>query len=349
MHAALLLWLIVGWGLQHDPLPFEVTEISVVSGEEFEAIVRATTPDAVTDTPSLAIDPAVEDAPPVAPEVSDENVTLTEPEVVEVPVEEAPPPAPLMPLDEDVEVADTIPQLPDFQPPSAPDLPPSDAPTPREAPRIAPEPISAPPEDALIDDSVQESAEPSETAEAETNAEPVEATAPEEATTEIVTEAETPSGAPETTILPRARPARPAPPTDQPETSNASDVASAVADAVAEETASAPVPSGPPMTGAEEDAFRRSIARCWNVDVGAEWTRVTVTVGFSLSQEGRIEGDIRLVGATGGSDEQARAAFQSARRAILRCGASGYDLPADKYDRWRDVEVTFDPSTMRLR
>jgi len=68
-----------------------------------------------------------------------------------------------------------------------------------------------------------------------------------------------------------------------------------------------------------------------------------------LSQEGRIEGDIRLVGATGGSDEQARAAFQSARRAILRCGASGYDLPADKYDRWRDVEVTFDPSTMRLR
>lgn len=349
MHAALLLWLIVGWGLQHEPLPFEVTEISVVSGEEFEAIVRATTPDAVTDTPNLAIDPAVEDVPPVAPEVSDENVTLTEPEVVEVPAEEAPPPAPLTPLDEDVAVAGTIPQLPDFQPPSAPDLPPSDTPTPREAPRIAPEPISAPPEDALIDDSVQESAEPSETAEAEADAEPVEATAPEEATTEIVTEAETPSGAPETTILPRARPTRPAPPTDQPETSNASDVASAVADAVAEETASAPVPSGPPMTGAEEDAFRRSIARCWNVDVGAEWTRVTVTVGFSLSQEGRIEGDIRLVGATGGSDEQALAAFQSARRAILRCGASGYDLPADKYDRWRDVEVTFDPSTMRLR
>ena len=39
----------------------------------------------------------------------------------------------------------------------------------------------------------------------------------------------------------------------------------------------------------------------------------------------------------------------SARTAMLRCGASGYDLPADKYDQWREVEITFDPSGMRLR
>ncbi|MDO7707324.1 MAG: energy transducer TonB, partial [Loktanella sp.] len=42
-------------------------------------------------------------------------------------------------------------------------------------------------------------------------------------------------------------------------------------------------------------------------------------------------------------------AFQAARRAILRCQSGGYQLPADKYDQWKEVEITFDPSGMRLR
>ena len=350
MHAALLLWLIVGWGLQHDPLPFEVTEVSVVSGEEFEALVRATSPDAITDAPEMIADPVVEENSPAPPEQTEETVRIVEPEVAPTPTEETPPPQPLVPPDQEVDVSDTVPVLPDFQPPSAPDLPPSDTPTPREAPRVAPEPIAPPPEDTAIDDLVQESSEPSDVSEAEAEAEPVEATAPEAATTEIVTEAETPSGAPETTIRPRARPVRPSPQPQPTETVEEDAVSSALADAVSDNAEDGPViPSGPPMSGAEEDAFRRSIAQCWNVDVGAEWTRVTVTIGFSLTREGRVDGEIRLVNAQGGDQTQSNAAFQAARRAVLRCGASGYDLPSDKYDRWREVEVTFDPSTMRLR
>jgi hypothetical protein len=41
-----------------------------------------------------------------------------------------------------------------------------------------------------------------------------------------------------------------------------------------------------------------------------------------------------------------RAADESARRAILICGQRGYNLPAEKYDAWRDVVVNFDPSEM---
>ncbi|MFN3146875.1 MAG: hypothetical protein ACE368_17275 [Paracoccaceae bacterium] len=58
---------------------------------------------------------------------------------------------------------------------------------------------------------------------------------------------------------------------------------------------------------------------------------------------------IRLIDFSGGSDAAARQAFEAARRAVIRCGARGYDLPADKYEQWRDIEMTFNPERMRIR
>jgi len=34
---------------------------------------------------------------------------------------------------------------------------------------------------------------------------------------------------------------------------------------------------------------------------------------------------------------------------VIRCGASGYDLPEESYDHWRVIEITFNPEEMRLR
>jgi hypothetical protein len=57
---------------------------------------------------------------------------------------------------------------------------------------------------------------------------------------------------------------------------------------------------------------------------------------------------VRLIGGSGGSDTAIGIAFESARRAVLRCqSTTGYDLPADKYEQWREVEMTFDPSGVR--
>ncbi|MEM9438259.1 MAG: energy transducer TonB, partial [Pseudomonadota bacterium] len=39
----------------------------------------------------------------------------------------------------------------------------------------------------------------------------------------------------------------------------------------------------------------------------------------------------------------------AARRAIIRCGATGFDLPREKYDQWRQIEMTFNPEEMRTR
>lgn len=103
------------------------------------------------------------------------------------------------------------------------------------------------------------------------------------------------------------------------------------------------------MTGSERDAFRVSVQRCWNVDPGSESARVNITVGFRLDRNGKVEGDIRQLSGSGGSEPAVRSAFDAARRAILRCQSDGFPLPADKYDQWREVEMTFDPSGMRMR
>ena len=47
--------------------------------------------------------------------------------------------------------------------------------------------------------------------------------------------------------------------------------------------------------------------------------------------------------------KKARQAFEAARRAIIRCGAQGFDLPREKYDHWRDIEMVFNPEKMRIK
>lgn len=115
------------------------------------------------------------------------------------------------------------------------------------------------------------------------------------------------------------------------------------------DAAVAPVAIGPPATGSEMEGFGASVISCWNVDPGSQAARVTMTVGFSLLPDGRVDGDVRQVSASGGDADAIEIAFQAARRAILRCQSGGYKLPADKYDEWKEVEVTFDPSGMRIR
>ncbi|MEQ9675666.1 MAG: energy transducer TonB, partial [Roseovarius indicus] len=40
---------------------------------------------------------------------------------------------------------------------------------------------------------------------------------------------------------------------------------------------------------------------------------------------------------------------EAARRAIISCVADGYKVPPEKYDQWRDIEMTFNPEKMRIK
>ena len=60
-HVGLIGWLTLGWGLSSNPLPLEVSEVSVVSSKEFAALLAATTLQMDVVTPSLQMQPQTEE------------------------------------------------------------------------------------------------------------------------------------------------------------------------------------------------------------------------------------------------------------------------------------------------
>lgn len=354
-HLGLIGWALLGGVFSSEPLPFEVTEVTAISAEDYAALVapqvspNATSevvtpeaPDPEIDTPDVAATPDV--APDQAqPDVAAPSTADATPDVAE-----------LTPLPE-AEVSDAPPEL---QPPAedvavlVPDT--ALRPQPRPAERIAPDPVAQPEPDVRIDDVAQPETAPDEAA--ETPREETEEAAPEEATTEIVTEAEkAANAAPSSSIRPKTRPQR-STPAEEPSQSAQSDTNSAVNDALAEALGNAggevqTAPSGPPLTRGEKDALRVAVEKCWNVgSLSSEALRTTVVVGVQMSEDGKPNiGTIRMISAEGGSGSAAKQAFEAARRAIIRCGASGYNLPRDKFDRWRDIEMTFNPEKMRIK
>src|SRR5690606_34420950 len=125
----------------------------------------------------------------------------------------------------------------------------------------------------------------------------------------------------------------------------------AVADALAEALAGAasedPAPgtgtaaSGPPMTGGEKDALRIAVQSCWTLGaVSTEAMRTVVTVRVDMNIDGTpVVESIRMTSHEGGSDQSAQVMFRAARSAIVRCTKSGYPLPPEKYDHWKDIEM----------
>jgi len=98
---------------------------------------------------------------------------------------------------------------------------------------------------------------------------------------------------------------------------------------------------GSELTQSEMDALRNQIQACWNPPAAVDAGNLRVSIRFKLDPSGMVEGAPSVTESSGN-----RAADESARRAILICGQRGYNLPAEKYDAWRDVVVNFDPSEM---
>ena len=367
-HALLIGFLLFSDLFSPDPLPPpDVAEVVLMSEEDFAALTRPEVgeqqprvgtldpePLEIPDTTDAPATPAQEDVAPS--ETSRPAPQPTPPD--EAPQDVPDQPAPLPPQ---AEAEDTPPDAP------APPQPVEDAPTapqsvPRPAERVASEAAPPPPPDAEDAPTLSETTAPTPAPDDTEIVEEETPQAPDEAATEIVTEADRPANAPETSRRPPSRPARPvqtatAPQTEATTTEAASEnVRDAVEGTIAgleelvDQAPQAGIPAGPPITQGEKEAFILAIRRCWLVDTGSESANVIVAVRFQMTQDGRVvQSSIRQSGAQGGSDAAIRTAFENARRAILRCGASGYDLPPEKYGQWQEVEVTFNPSDMRVR
>ncbi len=350
-HGLLIGWMLFGGLLNWSrPEPFEVADVTVISGEQFAALNAPAAAPQAEETPP---DPPVIEAPePAAPE--------TPPEPPAPPVEAPPPeevPISPEPIPEDtVDVAPVVPSPPAVETPPV-DVP--DVAAPRPAPRVAETPAPPSPELNTDDTRVEETAPSEEAAEVVPEQPPA---APPETTTTTVTEADQTDEiglAPPTSARPKSRPARPTPPETQtaeipePAPAEPATPTDAVNDALAEALngGTGQAPTGPPLTRGEKDALRVAVSQCWNVgSLSTESLGTTVIIGVKMSRDGKPDANsIEMLSFEGGSRGAAQRTYDSARRAIIRCGARGYNLPVEKYDHWRDIEMTFNPEKMRVR
>lgn len=376
-HAGLILWVLVG-GFFHpsrDVPEVAVTSVSLLSAKQYEELAAAAVgkPDvpAVVEQPEPAepvLDPAVSPRPEAKPETApapeaqpeplqDSNPDVSEIEPLPVP-EEVVAPEPLAPV-ADVEQPLLVPETEEAKP--------------QDAPRVAPVPAEAPAPDAEVAEMPTPAVSPDAAPDAQVVPEDKPEAAPEAATTQIITEAvettDKPSLAPTSSARPRTKP--PARTAEAPEAETPAAAAEAeasptpeedsIADAVAAAVSEAEAEpagndgtvenAGPPMTDGEKDALRVAVQACWNVgSLSSDALLTTVTVGVTVAQDGIPDvASIEMISFEGGTEASARQAYEAARRAIIRCGATGFQLPPDKYEQWRNIEMEFNPERMRIK
>ena len=94
----------------------------------------------------------------------------------------------------------------------------------------------------------------------------------------------------------------------------------------------------------EIDAFRVQMQKCWTVPAGAaNADDLAVRVRVMLTRQGEIV-HLYLSDKSRISDPHFRAAAESVLRAIRRC--QPFQMPPEKYHRWRELELNFDPREM---
>src|SRR5258706_12749207 len=98
-----------------------------------------------------------------------------------------------------------------------------------------------------------------------------------------------------------------------------------------------------------KDALLAQMRECWNVPVGApNPEQLIVQVRVFLAQDGSVIGQPQVEPATrvaAATNQYMRAASEAAVKAIQICQPYKR-LPPNKYEAWREIVMTFDPSKM---
>jgi colicin import membrane protein len=95
-------------------------------------------------------------------------------------------------------------------------------------------------------------------------------------------------------------------------------------------------------------AFLQQMRECWNFPAGApNPEQLIVEMDIRLSPDGHLVGRPQLSSATQAAmsgNPFMKAAGEAALRAVGVC--EPYQLPQDRYDRWRELTLIFDPTKM---
>ncbi|MEX0628692.1 MAG: hypothetical protein WD230_08705 [Cucumibacter sp.] len=83
--------------------------------------------------------------------------------------------------------------------------------------------------------------------------------------------------------------------------------------------------------------------RCWNPPISAfEVEGLQIRLLVNLNIDGTVNGTPQITEEPG--DEIGHATALAAQRAVQRCGP--YQLAREKFEEWRQVDVTFDPKDL---
>jgi hypothetical protein len=99
------------------------------------------------------------------------------------------------------------------------------------------------------------------------------------------------------------------------------------------------------LSATEEDAVRKTIAPCWNIDTGTPKS-VQIELKLTMNPDGTVR-DVTIQD-TGryATDSYFRAAADAARRAVTNPRCHKLPLPADQYANWQTTYLTFDPKEL---
>lgn len=103
-----------------------------------------------------------------------------------------------------------------------------------------------------------------------------------------------------------------------------------------------------PMSLSEKDAIRSQISKCWIVPAGAKDAHdLIIVLKIELEQNGSLI-KVELANESKSrysSDSFFSAAADSAMRAVRQCSPL-QGLPPEKFQTWREIELTFNPKEM---
>lgn len=107
--------------------------------------------------------------------------------------------------------------------------------------------------------------------------------------------------------------------------------------------------AGDGMTVSEIDALRQEMQKCWRPPTGAaNPEELVVELKIYLNKDGTLQRPpvvLRSGTSSFNKNSFTAAAERAAQAAVSKCAPYDF-LPADKYEKWDEVTITFDPAAM---
>ena len=108
-----------------------------------------------------------------------------------------------------------------------------------------------------------------------------------------------------------------------------------------------PTKLGINLSISEIDAIRRHFEKCWNIPSGArEAGNLATEIKVRFNKKGNVL-DARIVNVSRMKrDRYFRTASESALRAVLNPRCQNAPLPENKFDKWKNLTLNFDPKSI---